>query len=920
MLSDAARSIWAKTDKSGQGRWLSLAQHLADTAAVCGHLWDEWLPGAVRTRLAVLLGVPEEDARKLALFLAAVHDIGKATPDFARQAQFAQPEFLTRMARQGLTIPSPLGPERLGHQVSGQRILRTWLVDRYGIRPSSADSLAAIIGGHHGVYPADATLNLVDARSYLIGGGVWESARHELLEHALETADADDVLSKVLASRAPVQAQMLLTALIIAADWIASNEELFPYSDPLPTEERLTAAMQALALPGPWTPAAPIADAADLMAQRFPVLAGSAPRPIQSTLYQLVLTNETPGLYILEEAMGGGKTEAALMSAEALAAGHGLGGVFVALPTMATSNPMFSRVLAWLETAVGERNASVALMHGKAALNEEFDELRAQEWRGELYDDSHTSGHAVVNSWLLGRKRTVLSSFVVGTIDQTLFAALKAKHVVLRHLGLAGKVVIIDEVHAADDYMRAYLKSALAWLGACRTPVILMSATLPPEQRDELINAYAGGTGDRRRHQSDRTDIYPRITAYTDDLVNVQVASPTTSYPVQLRRIDDAPVALAEKLAELLDGGGCAGVICNTVSRAQEVYRHLRDVFDHDVVLCHSRFIATDRSEREAEIVSLLGRDGSVRPDRLILVGTQVLEQSLDIDFDLLVTDLAPIDLMLQRVGRLHRHQRTRPPALERTQLLIRGVKDWRAAPIEAIRGSSHVYGADRLMRAAAVLQERDNLNLPFDIPLLVRSAYDQELPAPVGWNPVWDAAEAKAGTKRACALQRAGAFLLAPPQEVSKLNGLIEVVAGDPEDAKSQGRSQVRDSDEGLEVIALFRDEAGILRLPDSAPRFAGSAVPTDLAWVPADEPLAKAMSACTLPLPAVMCLPHSIDAVIAALESQTFLDGWQSSRWLAGQLALVFDTQGNASVADYELHYDHEEGLVFQQMEKSR
>lgn len=184
------------------------------------------------------------------------------------------------------------------------------------------------------------------------------------------------------------------------------------------------------------------------------------------------------------------------MCAEVLARRSGLGGVFFGLPTMATSNPMFSRVREWLNAVPAKNRSSITLAHSKAALNEEYQQLMPWNAAMPVYDDAATTQHeasAVVHEWFLGRKRAILANHVVGTIDQALFTGLKAKHVVLRHLGLASKVVIIDEVHAADVYMREYLKVVLEWLGAYRTPVILMSATLPPAQRHQLALAYAKG-------------------------------------------------------------------------------------------------------------------------------------------------------------------------------------------------------------------------------------------------------------------------------------------------------------------------------------------------------------------------------------------------------------------------------------------
>jgi CRISPR-associated helicase Cas3 len=664
----------------------------------------------------------------------------------------------------------------------------------------------------------------------------------------------------------------------------------------------------------------PDADCTTLIAGRFPALKGCAARPLQESLLAEARAVARPSLFIVEGPMGVGKTEAALLAAEVLADRFGLGGVFIGLPTMATANPMFVRVSEWSRAALGSQRASIALVHGKAALNDRYaDLIRQRGWRGQVYDESgeitdQRRAAVVVNEWLRGRKRSGLADFVVGTIDQSLFAALKTKHVVLRHLGLAGKVVIIDEVHAADDYMREYLKRLLTWLGAYRTPVILMSATLPPTQRDELANAYANGVKPGTAAvATSHTDSYPRLTVVESEAREVVVpAEPGGSELVVSTLSDDLP-ALASLLTESLAEGGCAAVICNTVGRAQDAYAALRDVWGGDVRLVHSRFIAPDRSRREAELVQLLGPGATQRPERMVVVGTQVLEQSLDVDFDIMVTDLAPMDLLLQRVGRLHRHERARRPARVTTPTLwLRGVEDWTAVPPMAVRGSRSVYGVHRLLRSAAVLQDVERLNLPAEVPALVRRAYDPDAVAPAGWEAAWAAGEDREFTERLGAIARAQTYLMESPFERSTLNGLLDVDSGDPDKREEQGKSQVRDSDEGLEVIALWRGSDGFLRLPEGLPGFAGHIVPEGQQWgTGEDERLARVMATCTLRLPASLCFPRVVGQVIADLERMADCSGWQTSRWIAGQLPLVFDESGVCRVAGHILSYDSEQGL---------
>jgi CRISPR-associated helicase Cas3/CRISPR-associated endonuclease Cas3-HD len=918
--------VWGKLDPRGDG-WMPLVIHLQDAAAVAAYLWDEFAPVATRRYICDELGIPDEQARVMVTWLAAVHDIAKVTPAFAAKALIMS-SVLDAMRDHGLDARQTPEDRHVPHATAGQVILEGWLARRY---PTSAkrvrSTYACVVGAHHGTTPSESALLLVESHPLQLGRDRWQEVRDEILDGMAAATGANRYLASWLQRRIPVPVQTLLTGLVIMADWIASNTDYFPYTGGESPEDRLESAVTVLRLPPPWRPVVPDADCTTLLTSRFPALKTHASRPLQESLVAEARTVTQPSLFIVEGPMGVGKTEAALLAAEVLADRFGLGGVFVGLPTMATANPMFDRVSEWSKIALGEQNASIALVHGKAALNDRYAGLVRQSWRGQVYDENGDAedrrrAEVVVNEWLRGRKRSGLADFVIGTIDQSLFAALKAKHVVLRHLGLAGKVVIIDEVHAADDYMREYLKRLLGWLGAYRTPVILMSATLPPGQRDELASAYAEGLRPGAPGiVTSRTDLYPRLTVVDSGVREVAVRADARSLDLRASALPDDLPALVALLTSTLADGGCAAVICNTVSRAQDAFAALRNVFGSDVRLVHSRFIAPDRARREAELVQLLGPSSQQRPERLVVVGTQVLEQSLDVDFDTMITDLAPMDLLLQRAGRLHRHVRERRPArVSEPELWLRGVDDWTATPPMAVRGSRAVYGVQRLLRSASVLRGVGCINLPTDIPRLVRLAYDPDAVPPLGWEDAWLAGEDKEFTERLRAIARAQTYLMGPPWEYSTLSGLIDVDSGDPDKREEQGKSQVRDSDEGLEVIALWRGEDGCLRLPEGLSECAGHVVAEGQQWGTAeDERLARAMAACTIRLPASLSYPRVVERVISDLERMADYSGWQSSRWVAGQLAVVFNDSGICHVAGHALTYDPDQGLRITRSEES-
>ncbi|MEI3101043.1 MAG: CRISPR-associated helicase Cas3' [Oscillospiraceae bacterium] len=421
----------------------------------------------------------------------------------------------------------------------------------------------------------------------------------------------------------------------------------------------------------------------------------------------------SPGIYIIEAQMGQGKTEAALAAAEIFASKWRCDGLFFGLPTQATANGIFPRLERWAEGQTEAAQLSIRLSHGMAMLQKDYREL----FHGTASQAEDENKGIFVHPWFEGRKQALLSTFVVGTVDQLLMAALKQKHVMLRHLGLAGKVVVIDECHAYDAYMNQYLERALEWLGVYKTPVILLSATLPAERRARLIEAYHGKKFAQQPDDWRDSRAYP-LLSYTDGETLRQVHIPVDSPDREVYVVKSEMDRLTAMLKDSLSGGGCAGVIVNTVAQAQSLAKKLREQLpEYHIMLAHARYTMADRMKREEELLRRLGKKSEAgERDGLIVVGTQLLEQSLDIDFDILATQLAPMDLLLQRIGRLHRHgTRDCPQALREARCIVCGFE-------EKDSGSQQIYGRWLLERTAQLLPEK--LNLPGDISPLVQETY----------------------------------------------------------------------------------------------------------------------------------------------------------------------------------------------------
>ncbi|WP_051754910.1 type I-E CRISPR-associated protein Cse1/CasA [Kitasatospora purpeofusca] len=938
-LSRAARTVWAKSDRDTSG-WMPLWRHMADSGAVAGLLWDGWLPRNVRELIADTLGGSQVLARELAVWLATVHDVGKATPAFACQVDGLAENM--RAAGLAMRDPQQYGDDRrtAPHGLAGQLILQEWLVERHEWKHRTAGQLAVVVGGHHGVPPGHGQLHDLELREDLIrtpgaSEKLWRDVQFELLDACTAVLGTVDVLRSVQGAKLPQPVQVLLTGIVIMADWIASNPDLFPYfpeERPRSEAERIQSAWQGLNLPPAWDPSDPPQGAKELLEARFELPAGGTPRPVQEEAVRLARELAAPGLLVIEAPMGEGKTEAALAVAEVFAARTGAGGCYVALPTRATANAMFPRLTAWLNHLPADGDRTVFLAHAKAALNDEYAGMMAADRRRIAAvdtDGSQGAGHRarrknaglIAHQWLRGRKKGLLASFAVGTIDQVLFAGLKNRHLALRHLALAGKVVVIDEVHANDAYMNTYLERVLSWLGAYRVPVVMLSATLPAATRRALVQAYCGAAAEAEVATEEPG--YPLLTAVAPGhppLVRRPAADSARRSTVHLEPLDDELNTLVDRLSTELADGGCALVVRNTVDRVLEAADRLRERFgDEAVTVAHARFVDLDRARKDSDLLDRFGPTGDRPRGPHIVVASQVAEQSLDVDFDLLVTDLCPMDLVLQRMGRLHRHRRgegqgARPARLRTARCLVTGV-DWAAQPLPGpVKGSTSVYGRHHLLRSAAVLWphlvERVPLTLPDDINGLVQRAYGGEPVGPSAWSAAMAEAAEEQRLADAAQTARAEVFRLDEVRRPGRsLVGWLDAGVGDVDDHRS-GQAQVRDGEESLEVMVAMRHPDGSLTTVPWLDRGRGG-LPLPTETVPGWN-AAQALAASSLRLPYHFSKPWVIDKAIKELE-QLYVPAWQVKECpqLDGELVLLLDEHGRAELAGFELEYNPGDGL---------
>ncbi len=924
LILKAADSLWAKKSaQSGDLKWLPLMIHLQDTMNVAEFLWNHWLSSGQREGIiAQIQNGNEVLAERLVMFLAGVHDIGKATPAFQTQKGFLNSEdldaeLINKLELAGFSDINDYDV-RFGHfthhALAGEVIIR-----KFGVN----EGIASIIGAHHGKPVDDEIIceaqdayaaNYYQTENSTRVSQLWKDTQTYIFEWALNQSE---LYRKDSLPELSKPAQVLLSGLLIMADWIASNETFFPL---ISIEKNSVEDIQLRFQIGikQWYHDQPFDLQNPVSSEElYPARFGFPPRDFQNVIFDTIQAIKKPGIVIIEAPTGCGKTEAALATAEQLAAKTGRSGLFFGLPTQATSNGMFPRIVRWTTSIVKMYGgvASIQLRHGKAALNPLMNKLSSH-----INEDENDDDTVIVNQWFAGRKTAALDDFVVGTVDQFLMVALKQKHLALRHLGFDKKVVIIDEVHAYDAYMQQYLTEAVKWMGAYGVPVILLSATLPAEKRRELAVAYLRGIGLKKSEilqiKADlNTAQYPLIT-YSDGNEILQ----NSKFPVQrdktvcIQKLDDSE--LYNVLPKLIRDGGVVGVIVNTVRKSQEIAKRCTELFGTEhVVLLHSSFIATDRVEKENLLMSMIGKNAN-RPEKLIVVGTQVIEQSLDIDFDVLITDLCPMDLLIQRIGRLHRHEINRPRQHRQAVAYILGINE----NLEFDQGSSRVYGEYLLARTQYFLPHE--INIPSSVSTLVQKVYGFAEFEPEFQNEQGDLYEKwktefldQIGKKE----QKAKNFRIDNPAlkiNTERYNLIGWLKTPDESTTDEETYAQVRDTRETLEIIAVRRygKNYGFFSAHNQQERAVSDYI--------TEPDMAKKLASQTLRLPYSVIQRAGINRLIHWLEeyNKKNLRDWQSQTWLKGSLGLIFEEDGTfrAEEQGILLRYDFQYGLEVQREEK--
>jgi CRISPR-associated endonuclease/helicase Cas3 len=737
-------NYWGKADPAYEfeQKWHPLAYHSLDVAAVGVTYLAR---SAFLQSCCKLLNCSEAAFLSWAAFLLTLHDLGKFSEAFQSQRQ----DLILKLQNRE---PNSTKIYNERHDSLGFWLWNDFLVDevlqKIGIEASrntqrSFKCWVVAVTGHHGMPPkphgnVDSFFRREDKQA------AFEFV--EAMAELLLTKEARDIAAQDTKYFQPLSELLSwwFAGVTVLADWLGSNTLYFPY------KERSTGledywnyargqATAALAESG-------VSPSAIKKGHSFSDLFHKI--QVASPLQQWAISvdiPQAPQIYLLEDVTGAGKTEAAMMLAYRLMEQGLAEGFFIGLPTMATANAMYKRVAAVYQKLFAG-NASLVLAHGHKKLVEEFAAsilpLGTPEQDAAQLDETAS---ARCSAWLADHsKRALLAAGGIGTIDQALLAVLHSKHQSLRLLGLFNKVLIVDEVHACDAYMQGVLEVLLEFHARTGGPVILLSATLPSRMKQALLNAYAKG-----RHQALApvlcSDAYPLATRWQDGQTVLRedalASRPNVSRTVQVYYEANDEKVFAHIIAASQQGK-CVGWIRNTVADAMEAYERLsKSIPSANITLFHARFALHDRLKKEAQVLESFG-ENSTQQDRRgrLMIATQVVEQSLDVDFDVLITDLAPMDRVLQRAGRLQRHVRD----AQGNRLVATNAKDERSGPClwvyapawteqpradwygAVFKKAQYVYGNHGQLWLTAKALQKGSFTMPSDARSLIETVFSE--------------------------------------------------------------------------------------------------------------------------------------------------------------------------------------------------
>lgn len=698
---EIAEKLWAKspTDKQ-KGQKKLLIDHMIETGVVAGCLLSGVYKPLLR-QLSVLTEIEESALAKKIIFICAIHDIGKAHPIF----QGRDTEIENTLKAIGLNQLT-LGTKKIRHEKYVETIIKESYLLVCDANEENSNYIAQIISMHHQKEKQENNTKVAKIQDKNKNKR-WSAIQKYLYHYMKEVFPFDDL--NIIKQNNPhiFAIQNAILGILITSDWIASNEDVWKeqksYKDFAEINDFLENRKKWVSL---FLNAEHLKYLSIPAVPDFKTTFGFTGRPVQKDVEDIVHHNDVK-VMLVESGCGSGKTEAALYAAAVLGHRYGLSGMYMGLPTGVSAAALQGRVEDFLCNKIKvDEITKTKLLTSQAIFLKESEE--------------DGSGDNLKSEWTDLSRQRLLYPYSIGTVDQVMTVARLVRFESLRMAGLSSKVLIIDEIHAYDIYMMAIIEKLIQICGELGVPVILLSATLPVTTKKNLF-AIATGNNEITVH-----DGYPMISYVTKDNIFHEKVSESYEKEKEIEcevlPILYNPECIAQNAIDAISNGGCLCIIMNTVKDAISVYDEAKKQSGDgcEILLYHARMPMSTRDKKSKRILKLFGKEWSNRPQRAIVIGTQVLEQSLDVDFDYMMTAICPIDLLLQRIGRYHRHEdvgtiREQKTLQNKIQVLIPKSEESYGRP----------YDSYYLDATIDLLRKRRQLMVPSCTPEVINTVYD---------------------------------------------------------------------------------------------------------------------------------------------------------------------------------------------------
>lgn len=657
-----------------------LFEHLTETGLMAKALLTESAYAHTTDLMMSYTDCTDKDAFiSTVCFFIAMHDIGKIHPLFQKM--------MTDGEKSGFR-----------HEEYSRYILREYLKEK-GIKPrkdtySSMYKLCNVVGDHHQCKEQDPSL-ADDYDEEIMKDNAYIASLMPYIEKMFPftpfviNPDHENAFCQ------------LMSGLLRCSDWSASSfaDELKYEDDKSSYIRQIQDRCERYIREGhieTWQP-----DESYSYSRLFPFLTEETLHPLQKEMETVIRDHHTPDCILIEDQPGAGKTEASIYAAMSLMKSCHKQGLYFALPTGATAEAMLPRLKA-LQKAGLFTDTDSKLFTGTV-------------WMRDMHDEE-SDEKAMWDDWTEKGPRKLFSSFACGTVDQLMTAGQKIKAADMRLFGLSDKVVIIDEFHSYDAYMMDALSVVLKWLSAMHVPVIIMSATLSMQTRKELFKIYTDDVSECEKRG------YPRITVAENGTISSYFPESAIEkvYNIQLTDMS----RIEDKILASVSTDGCTMYIANTVKNAYQMYKKLDEAKPDDVslTLYTARTTPEVKEKMGEKLVYLYGKEGKAdgkRPKKSIVIATQICEMSMDVDFDTIFSELAPIDALIQRFGREKRHD-------DKGTAREHGFKSIFYVVIPAKSDMWYIpYSKSVLDATNEVLKGWQTIKVPEDISGLIDTAYE---------------------------------------------------------------------------------------------------------------------------------------------------------------------------------------------------